>query len=183
MHPLVVKAKSFAIAAHESIGQRYGELSYSVHLVGVHNLLLTVSARPALLAAAWLHDVLEDVRSVTRTELEMRFGPEVADLVNEVTDVSVRGVGTRAERKELDRLHLRDASPDGKTLKLADVICNLRGAGHLDRKFAEVYIREKALVLPMLVGGNEELLRLAHRTLESAASLLEINIDKGAVCG
>ena len=76
-----------------------------------------------MVAAAWLHDVLEDTL-VSQQELTVAFGDPVVRLVLELTDVSRPTDGNRATRKAIDRDHLANASPDAQTIKLADLIDN-----------------------------------------------------------
>ena len=68
----------------------------------------------------------------------------MAELVDDLTDVSKPQDGNRATRKELDRQHTAKASPDAKTIKLADLISNSRSIMKDDPNFAKVYMKEKA---------------------------------------
>ena len=63
---------------------------------------------------------------VTLRGVEAEFGPTMARLVLELTDVSRPGDGNRAARKAIDLHHLALASPKAKTVKLADLIDNSR---------------------------------------------------------
>ena len=121
---LPARAERVATAAHASIGQvrKYTGEPYPVHLAGVARRVgETPGCSEAMIAAAWLHDVLEDVPSVTLDQLQLTFGPEVASLVLQLTDVSRPGDGNRAVRKAKDRDHLSQASPEAQTVKLADL--------------------------------------------------------------
>lgn len=178
MDIFIVRAKAFAAKAHASIGQMYGDRPYVVHLESVHQVIASIEHTRALLAAAYLHDVVEDVPSVSVQTVRAEFGDEVAELVAEVTDVSTKADGTRAERKALDREHVRTASSKGKTLKLADIICNLRAIRDLPPAFARVYVKEKALLLPALEGGDDSLLVLAKLELRVAAELFSVDLGE-----
>jgi (p)ppGpp synthase/HD superfamily hydrolase len=118
---------TFATQAHQRIDHRrkYSQQPYDVHLGAVAELVATVSDDAEMLAAAWLHDIVEDT-PVTLEEVEREFGPGVASLVKELTDVSRPGDGNRAARKAIDRGHLAIASPRAKTIKLADLCDNAR---------------------------------------------------------
>ena len=74
------------------------------------------------LVAAILHDTVEDTRT-TKDELEERFGPEVRDLVMEVTDDKKL---PKAERKRLQIEHAPLRSAGAKLIKLGDKIANIR---------------------------------------------------------
>ena len=73
---LPARAERFATAAHASIGQvrKYTGEPYPVHLAGVARRVgETPGCSEAMIAAAWLHDVLEDVPSVTLDQLQLTF--------------------------------------------------------------------------------------------------------------
>ncbi len=99
---------------------------------------------------------------MTVAQVARAFGEGVARLVHEVTDVSRKEHGNRAARKALDRQHLAAASPEGMTIKLADLISNTQSITQHDPNFAKVYMREKAELLPMLERGNADLLARAR---------------------
>jgi (p)ppGpp synthase/HD superfamily hydrolase len=77
---------------------------------------------PGLVAAALLHDVIEDT-ATTHEELVAAFGADVAGLVGEATDDKAL---PKAERKRLQVVHAPDRSPRAKLLKLADKTSNVR---------------------------------------------------------
>lgn len=78
-----IRAMEFAVKAHE--GQlRDGGEPYIKHPAQVAQIISLVTDDDELIAAAWLHDVLEDT-PVSFEVLEARFGSRVANLVNEVT--------------------------------------------------------------------------------------------------
>jgi (p)ppGpp synthase/HD superfamily hydrolase len=80
MHELVERAERFAVGAHRRVDHRrkYSGQPYDAHLRAVAELVGTVSSDPEMLAAAWLHDVLEDTPA-TYEDVEREFGVEVAD--------------------------------------------------------------------------------------------------------
>jgi (p)ppGpp synthase/HD superfamily hydrolase len=94
-----------------------------------------------MIAAAWLHDTVEDTPA-TLGDIEAHFGAAVAELVEELTDISKPGDGNRARCKEMDRRHLAQASARTKTVKLADLIDNCRDITRHDPHFARVYLAE-----------------------------------------
>lgn len=152
MSSLVYKAQVFAMAAHGAIGQKrkYTGEPYIVHPAEVVQILKNAGVTdPNMLAAAWLHDVIEDTR-VDQRDLVQVFGPVVAILVGQLTDVSTMADGKRATRKELDRLHIAMAHPEAKSVKLADLISNTRSIVTYDPNFARVFLKEKALLLEVL---------------------------------
>lgn len=168
MDPYVNEAREFALWAHGSIGQTYDDLPYEVHLAEVVALVASVPHTKEMLAAAWNHDVLEDVRAITREAMAAKLGPVATGLVVEVTSVSSKADGPRAVRAARDRMHFAAASAQGQTIKLADLTANLRRAARLSPGFAKVYIPEKALLLPLLTAGDATLRRLATEALQAA---------------
>ncbi len=74
------------------------------------------------LVAAVLHDTIEDTNTLPE-ELAARFGPEVAEVVLEVTD-DKRVPSSERKRQQVERA--RRCSPRAKLLKLGDKICNVR---------------------------------------------------------
>uniref|UniRef100_A0A8C7WWK7 HD domain containing 3 n=1 Tax=Oryzias sinensis TaxID=183150 RepID=A0A8C7WWK7_9TELE len=75
-----------------------------------------------VLQAALLHDTVEDT-DTTPTELEAKFGPVVARIVQEVTDDKSL---PKRERKRAQVEHAAQCSRQAKLVKLADKLYNLR---------------------------------------------------------
>lgn len=132
-----------------------------------------------MLAAAVLHDVLEDT-DYTEVEMRQRFGDEVTNLVKMVTKVPTKEDGPRSRRLEIDMAHLEMASPEGQSIKLADIICNCKTIADHDPERALGSLNEKLTVLQILTKGHPELwhtaldtvllgLRQAQRLASSAA--------------
>jgi (p)ppGpp synthase/HD superfamily hydrolase len=150
---LVARARAFATEAHAAQRRKYTDEPYIVHPEEVARIVADAGLPAEAIAAAWLHDVVEDC-GVTGSELEAAFGPEVARLVLEVSDVSRPEDGNRATRKALDRDHLARASAHGQSIKLADLISNTTSIVARDPHFAKVYLREKAELLRVLTRGD-----------------------------
>jgi (p)ppGpp synthase/HD superfamily hydrolase len=159
----VERAKVFATAAHAAVGQtrKYTGEPYVVHPMEVASLVESVGGTEAMVAAALLHDVLEDT-GVTVDVLEELFGSEVADLVLWLTDVSKPDDGNRSTRKALDRQHSAAAPAAAQTVKVADLISNTRSIVAHDPGFAKVYLEEKRLLLDVLTRADPTLLTMAR---------------------
>jgi (p)ppGpp synthase/HD superfamily hydrolase len=113
---LVTKTREFKQAAHRKKDHRrkYSDELYEVHLITVAAIVASVTQDERTIAAAYLHDVVEDT-DVTLDEVEAAFGPDVAELVENLKDISRPSDGNRAQRKALDREHLAKArSEDGE---------------------------------------------------------------------
>src|SRR5690606_38890864 len=99
---------NFAMKAHAevrnpdgSIGQKrkYTGEPYILHPMSVAGIVATTPfATKTMIAAALLHDVVEDT-TYTLKDIEDRFGKEVARLVDWLTDLSTPADGNRAKRK------------------------------------------------------------------------------------
>lgn len=159
---IVEKAKVFATAAHAAVAQlrKYTNEPYIVHPTEVVSIVAGVEHTDEMLAAAWLHDVVEDT-GVTIETIRAEFGSEVADLVGWLTDVSRPDHGNRAARKAVDRAHTAMAPAEAQTVKLADLISNCTSIVEHDADFAKTYLEEKRLLLEVLTKGNKDLWKRA----------------------
>ncbi len=173
MSDLVDRARVYATEAHQRINHRrkYNNEPYHVHLSAVAKLVASVTDDEEMVAAAWLHDTVEDTQA-TLEDVEAEFGVQVSELVEELTDVSKPGDGNRVRRKQIDRMHLAQASKRAKTVKLADLIDNCKDITRHDPRFAQVYLTEMNSLLDVLQGGNEQLYRRAEKIHASSVEKL-----------
>lgn len=164
---LIAAAKAFATEAHGGIDHRrkYTNDPYIIHPAEVAAIVASRPHTPEMIAAAYLHDTVEDTPA-TAADIRERFGPTVAALVSDLTDVSQPSDGNRATRKALDRAHTAAASNEAKTIKLADLLSNSASIMQHDPKFAKVYMREKLALLDALVGGDAVLLARAKHIVD-----------------
>jgi (p)ppGpp synthase/HD superfamily hydrolase len=160
---LELKARTFATAAHAAVAQlrKYTNEPYIVHPTEVVAILKTRPHNPEMVAAAWLHDTVEDT-GVSIELIRAEFGSEVSDLVGWLTDVSRPEQGNRAVRKAIDRAHTASAPAEAQTIKLCDLISNTRSIVEHDHKFAETYLAEKRLLLEVMTKGDPVLLARAR---------------------
>lgn len=149
-------AREFAAYAHRDQKRKYTGEPYFNHCEEVARLVSTVTHSLDMIAAAYLHDVVEDT-DITIDIIRKIFGVDIARLVWCLTDKSRPEDGNRAARKQIDRDFLRSAPNDAKTIKCADLISNTRSIVERDPKFAKVYLAEKRLLMPCLVGADERL--------------------------
>ena len=168
------KALHFAIAKHRGQFRKFSQREYIRHPIDVAELLRSVLAQPDenLIAAAYLHDLSEDC-NVMCYELAEMFGNDIAELVSDVTHAP--GIhGNRKERWEQNLLWYKHGSARGKTLKLADRICNLREFSFFwedlpasEKKFVrEVYLNESKDLL-VLGEVNQVLSNLLYEEIFS----------------
>ena len=132
---LIVKAFHFAAAAHEGQQRRSGE-PFIMHPVGVATICAGLRLDEQTIAAALLHDVVED----TDTSLERvrdEFGDEVAQLVDGVTKLTRVQFQSReqAEAENYRKMVVAMAEDVRVILvKLADRLHNLRTIEYLGRQ-------------------------------------------------
>ena len=168
MDDITERAALFSRAAHQAAGQlrKYSGEPYWHHPVAVAEIVSAVeTATPEMIAAALLHDVLEDTH-VTPMDIEECFGQQVAALVHELTDQFIDPeIGNRAHRKALERDRLAEISPEAQTIKYADLIDNTGSIVARAPGFARVYLAEKRRYLEVMERGDQTLRRKAWRVL------------------
>ena len=159
----VERARVFATAAHAAVKQvrKYTFEPYIVHPTEVASIVASVPHTNEMLAAAWLHDTVEDT-GVSIVDIQVEFGNEVASLVGWLTDVSTPEQGNRAVRKAIDREHTAMAPAAAQTVKLADLIANSRSIMAHDPAFAKIYLEEKRMLLEVLTRGDATLMAQAR---------------------
>jgi (p)ppGpp synthase/HD superfamily hydrolase len=154
---LIDFAFEFAKKAHDGQVRKYTGEPYIVHPIEVANIVASVTDDCECICAALLHDVIEDC-GVTKQELiNSGFGFAIAEMVDQLSDISKPEDGNRSRRKDIDRAHTAKAWPKTKTVKLADLISNTKSITKYDKEFSKVYLHEKQLLLPVLKEGNQKL--------------------------
>ena len=164
---LIDYAYRFAKAAHRDQKRKYTGTPYIEHPLAVSHIVASVTDDCQMIAAAILHDVIEDTPVTFEEIRDAGFGFDIAHLVRELSDVSKPEDGNRAHRKKMDREHTAKASIKAKTIKLADLIHNAVDITQHDPNFARVFMREKAQLLKVLDEGDETLYERATNILIS----------------
>lgn len=122
------KAIVFAVKAHAGTERRGKGFPYIVHPLEAVEIVATMTTDQELLAAAALHDTVEDT-DVTLDDIRREFGDRVAKLVEEESDVFMEGVSEADswhERKQAAIDRLSRASRDAKMVALGDKLSNAR---------------------------------------------------------
>ena len=163
---LLHRAIRIATVAHHGQNRKYIDVPYISHPLSVMMRVRAVSNNEVLLAAAILHDVLEDGPNPVEADEEILrlCGSDVIKLVRELTDTYTTTHFphmNRAERKAAERLTWEHKSADAKTIKLADVIDNTESVSETDGEFFRLYLQEKREMLTALQLGDERLYRQA----------------------
>jgi len=158
---LIIKAAKFAAEKHEGQYRKYRKDKYITHPARVASRVSYHSiANNDTIAAAWLHDVLEDC-AVSEYQLRNEFGDKVVDYCIELTNPSKGSKELRAVRKQMDRDHLRTVSKEAKVIKMIDRIDNVTELNldreHVDSKYLKKYADESVLLLEVLKDADKEL--------------------------
>lgn len=148
---LICRAFEFAYNLHQGQYRASGE-PYIMHPVAVSGLLRDLGGGSALIAAGFLHDIVEDT-DVTPEELEQRFGAEVRRLVEGVTKLSKFNFSSKTERQaeNFRRMFLAMAQ-DIRVIvvKLADRLHNMRTLEHLsDEKRRRIALETREIFAPL----------------------------------
>lgn len=147
------KARRFAHARHNAINhkRKYTGEPYTNHLDTVADIVRKNGGTPYMIAAAYLHDTLENTKT-TAKELIYHFPIEVVALVIELTDVYTKAAFphlNRAARKALENARLAKITSNAKTIKLADMEDNGKDISVNDPDFSRVYVHEKQRLLDL----------------------------------
>lgn len=125
---LLDEAIRFAVEAHSGVERRGKDYPYIVHPMEAMTIVATVTKDQELLAAAALHDVVEDTE-YTEEDIRSRFGDRVASLVAAETDLVIEGKNESdswVERKQFAIDRLKKVSYEAKLVSLGDKLSNAR---------------------------------------------------------
>ena len=125
---LLDRAIVFAVKAHHNTERRGKGFPYIVHPMEAVEIVATITSDQELLAAAALHDTVEDTE-VTVEQLRAEFGDRVAELVFAESDRFTEGVSEEDswhDRKQAAIDRLASASHDAKVVAMGDKLSNMR---------------------------------------------------------
>ena len=125
---LLDRAIVFAVHAHHNSERRGKGFPYIVHPMEAVEIVATITPDQELLAAAALHDTIEDP-DVTVDDLRREFGNRIADLVHAESDQQMEGVSEEESwhaRKQAAIDRLAAASHDAKIVAMGDKLSNMR---------------------------------------------------------
>lgn len=123
----VKKALYFAAQKHDGQYRKGdGHVPYIVHPVQVAFNASTYTDDEKIIAAALLHDVLEDCKEVSFDLLQKEFGIRTAELVDEVSFIENKKYTTWKEKKQDYLKKIKHASKDALIIVAADKTSNLR---------------------------------------------------------
>jgi (p)ppGpp synthase/HD superfamily hydrolase len=154
MTDLTALARDFAREAHAGQTRKgAAQEPYAVHLEEVAAFVLSHGGSDIAVAAAWLHDTVEDC-GVTPEEIARRFGPQVAAVVAELTDDKSL---PKPERKRLQLARAAGRSADAALVKIGDKTSNVGAIAaspplHWDRARCLTYVDWAEAVVAALPG-------------------------------
>lgn len=148
---LIASAFQFAYNLHEGQYRRSGE-PYIAHPVAVAGLIRDLGGGSAMIAAGFLHDIVEDT-DTTCEEIEEKFGESVRHLVEGVTKLSKFNFSSKTERaaENFRRMFLAMAK-DIRVIvvKLADRLHNMRTLEHLKpEKQKQIALETREIFAPL----------------------------------
>lgn len=167
---LPTRALLFALRAHEGQKRKYTGEAFIAHPIVVADAVSRVTADPEILAAAYLHDVVEKT-DTTIEQVQEVFGARVAALVTELTNVYTEQnypEMPEPERKKAERARLRTISAEAKMVKLADVTANILDISQQNGPDAADLISAKEGIMLAVEDGEPRLRAAAHEALAGA---------------
>ncbi len=125
--PRFLRAFSFAAEKHAGQTRKASTIPYIAHLMGVTSLVLEFGGDEDMAIAALLHDVVEDCGGAPMLkEVQKKFGPRVAKIVDGCTDSDTEPKPPWRERKEFYLRHLKTADAETRLVSAADKLNNVR---------------------------------------------------------
>lgn len=145
------KAAIFAIKAHSGTERRGKGFPYIIHLMEAAEIAATITNDQEILAAAILHDTVEDTE-VTIETLRENFGERVAMLVEAESDIRIDGKSEAEswhDRKQDSIDRLWKAPLDAKIVALSDKLSNMRAIARDYKEFGDTiwnlfHVKDKA---------------------------------------
>lgn len=162
---IIDSARKLALAEHAK--QKHGKLPYSYHLAAVVGIVSCYTTDPDVIAAAWLHDIVEDCESIDLEIVEAMTNTRVRDLVDLLTDPP----GPRALAKQISMPRIL-RSKEASLIKLADRYHN-HASTIIDQsvKHAKLYLAEFDSFLDGFRRSGTMVLPLLHNIMEQKIAL------------
>ena len=167
MKEILERISAFADQAHGDQQRKYADERYIQHPLRVMRTCQNYGYSLPVLAAAILHDVLEDtdttaadLKEFLLTVMDETDVNHTLSLVTELTDVYTKHDYprmNRRKRKANEAIRIESISADAQTIKYADIIDNANGMAGQDADFAAVYLTECIALLQKMRIGNQEL--------------------------
>lgn len=170
---IINAAKSFATEKHLGQTRKFNGDAYINHPAAVAKLVKNFGGNADMIAAAWLHDTLEDTNTSIE-ELKEKFGDKITSLVQELTSPHGLDKSTKAEylAKKMSVM-----SSDALTIKLADRLNNVSDFKTAPQDFVRRYGPETTFMLNYLedsgrpfISQQEKLIAEIRKAIEPYAN-------------
>lgn len=176
-HVILNKVTTFADIAHDNQRRRYTQDRYIVHPARVMEICKEYTDDITVLAAALLHDVLEDtpvtkeqIKAFLLTLMSEEEAIKTVQLVEELTDIFIKEKypkWNRKKRKRKEAERLEKASAEAQTIKYADIMDNAPEIATKDPDFAKVFLPEYRALLKKITKGNPSLYKKAQELVNN----------------
>jgi guanosine-3',5'-bis(diphosphate) 3'-pyrophosphohydrolase len=177
---ILSQIQEFARQAHGDQQRKFEEEPYIRHLVRVKDLCAEYTTSTRVLAAALLHDTLEDTDTTPESLLAFLNtlvhedqSRSILGIVVELTDVYVKKnfpQWNRRKRKQKEAARLAAVSADAQTVKYSDIIDNSLTIAGADDSFVRTYLMECRAILKVMNQGNGELYQQAVKVVNDCIS-------------
>ena len=129
---LIEKAKAFAEKVHAGQTRKNKAKTPAItHMAEVAALVAVAGGSPEEIAAAWLHDTVEDSKpNITIQQIKAEFGEEIANIVDGLTDLPEFKRIPLLRRKMLQAWRVQSEDCSVQLVKIADQISNVRSIVH-----------------------------------------------------
>lgn len=177
MNKILNKIQEFADNAHGKQMRKYSDERYIVHPIRVMETCSAYTDKIQVLAAALLHDVLEDtpvseieLLSFLETLMDNGVAKQTLELVVELTDVYTKESYphlNRKQRKKKETLRIEQTSADSQTIKYADILDNCKEIAASDPNFAPRFLKECMTILKVATKGNKQLYEKVYKEVQT----------------
>jgi (p)ppGpp synthase/HD superfamily hydrolase len=142
--PILDKAKKFAMERHGTQVRKFEKTPYIYHPISVATRLMEFTNDEEMIAAAYLHDVLEDT-DTSYHEIKEYFNQNIANLVRELTndkqDAQIIGKHVYITKK------INSMTERARLIKFIDREDNVKEIGNTPKEFQKRYANETAYIL------------------------------------
>jgi GTP pyrophosphokinase len=190
MGPQFTEAVTYALQVHAGQCRAGTDQPYVSHLLRVAGLVLEDGGSEMEAIAALLHDAAEDRGGAARLwEIRWRFGPDVAAIVDQLTDTYEEPQPPWRRRKERYLVRLADSCPAALRVSLADKLVNVRSLARDYRTQGEDLwqragrSREDVLWYYQTLAGRFEELRPGPLAEELTSAVRELELTLGRPSG
>ncbi|MFW6173559.1 MAG: HD domain-containing protein [Elusimicrobiota bacterium] len=172
---LIKAAEKFATKKHHGQTRKFTGKPYIIHPQQVSELVSNYGGSLDMIAAAWLHDVMEDC-GVKFEKIKEKFGDKVAKLVKELTippyaDKSGKKSDYIAKEMEI-------MSSDGLTIKLCDRLSNVLNFEIAHPKFVLKYAPKTKFILDSLEDSQRPLNAVQKKLVKEIRKKIEPYLEE-----